>query len=104
MNRRAFLKLFVGTVAVATLPIPKFLLKEEKPVDTFSAYGQWRSTMIESGGVLTQKMIEDAAERAAMNCGRPDVMYMSKKNYKTFAKVFGYQVVYSDDEIFHVKC
>jgi hypothetical protein len=108
MNRRAFLKLFVGSVAVATIPIPRFLLpKKEKTlfVDNgtgFSRYGDTKSFNLE-GGVLTQDTIESAALAAAANHGTPDVMYMEQEDYVHFAKYFGYSVTYKDDEIIHVR-
>lgn len=111
MNRRAFLKLFVGTVAVATVPIPNFLLpkqysfKEFGPgrLNDFDSYGSSKAFTVDDGTttILTQEMIEEAMQKAAMNHGRPDVMYMSKQSYKTFAKVFGYKVVYVDDMVIH---
>lgn len=103
MNRRALLKLFIGSVAVATFPIPKFLIKEEKPIDN-SSYGNWNSTDFESSGVLTQEMIENAAIKSAENFGAAELIYISKKDYKTFARYFGYQVIYTDDDdIVHIK-
>jgi hypothetical protein len=88
MNRRAFLKLFIGTVAVATLPIPRFLLKEER--DT-----AWQGIPYEAPtGTLTMEMIEEASKIAVGNYGKPTVLYISPAKYKTFLKHFGCQVVY----------
>lgn len=107
MKRRAFLKLFVGSVAVATLPIPRFLIKKTEednisPVaGAFAAYGS--DANFTTSGTLTQEMIEDAAIQAALNHGRPDMIYMSRPAYKKFARYFGYKVVYIDDEILHVR-
>lgn len=89
MNRRAFLKLFVGTVAIVAIPIPHFLLPKE--VETPESHG----------GSLTMEMIEDASRRAMENYGKPDVMYMSKVNYKRYSKLFGYKVEYRGDKIVH---
>jgi hypothetical protein len=102
-SRRAFLKLFIGTVAVATLPIPKFLLPKEQPIFFGVDWAKGCEPVMfnDVGGVLTVEMIEEAAKRSAMNMGQPDMMYMSKKDYKTLGKYFGYKVVYKDDEIFH---
>lgn len=101
MNRRAFLKLIVMGVAVASIPIPNFLL----PKDTApEGAHHWNGTEWEPGSmVLTQKMIEDASRRALENYGRPDQIYMSKKTYKKYAKRLGWQVVYKNDEIMHVR-
>src|SRR5271165_989788 len=97
MNRRTFLKLFIGTVAVATVPIPNFLLPKEKkhwtedfkevPIYPPGAYSS-------EGSTLTQEMIEDAAARSAMNMGQPDMIFMSKSNYKKLGRYFGYKVIY----------
>lgn len=101
MNRRAFLKLFVGGVAVATIPIPKFLLpKEDTLTIKIPDTGPLYYNVYRGGGVtLTQEMIEEAAKRSAMNMGRPDMIIMGKREYKQVAKMFGYKVVYSGDEI-----
>jgi hypothetical protein len=94
MNRRAFLKLFVGSVAVATLPIPRFLLKEE-PDTALVAFAAWKGELYDaSSGVLTAEMIEEASRRAMENHGKPTVVYMSPARYNTFLKHFGYKVVY----------
>ncbi len=101
MNRRAFLKLFIGSVAVATIPIPKFLAPKQ---DLFKehGYGDWESRSFDlSGGVLTIEMIEEAALKSASNFGKPDQLFMSPKDYKSFAKYFGYKVIYKGDEIIH---
>lgn len=104
-SRRAFLKLFIGTVAVATLPIPKFLFPEEKYppifIDNGTGFEGYGANANFAGGTLTVEMIEEAAKRSAMNMGQPDMILMSKRNYKKVAKHFGYKVVYSDNEIFH---
>jgi hypothetical protein len=116
MNRRAFLQLFIGTVSIAAIPIPKFLLPKETTLLTGD--GIWTvppnvsafSTLVSgnaqgnfSSGVLTQEMIEEAVAVSAMNMGRPDVIYMSKKSHKQFAKLFGYKVIYRGDDIAHVR-
>lgn len=97
MNRRAFLKLFIGTVAVATLPIPRFLLKEERDTDLFKigdGVKPWESLEYDSsGGVLTMEMIEEAAKRAIENHGTPDRIYLSPARYKAFVR---WQVVYGN--------
>lgn len=107
MNRRAFLQLFVGTVAVATIPIPKFLLPKEEKVPIFMgidpAFGSESVVFSTEGGVLTQEMIEQAALRSAMEMGQPDRMYMSMKSYKKVAKIFGYKVIYRGDDIVHAR-
>lgn len=96
MNRRAFLKLFVGTAAVATIPIPKWLLPKEEAI-TFTIpdsgplyYNVYRS----AGVVLTQEMIEEAALKASQNMGAPDMMIMSEKAYNDVNSYFRYKVVY----------
>lgn len=96
MNRRAFLKLFVGTVAVATIPIPKFLLpKEESITFTIPDQGPLHYEVYRNcGGVLTQEMIEEAALKSAQNMGRPDMMIMSEKAYEDVHRFFSYKVVY----------
>lgn len=103
MNRRAFLKLFVGTVAVATIPIPKFLLPESKYpplfIDDGTGFLGYGADAGFGATTLTVEMIEEAAKRSAMNMGQPDFIMMSKRDYKKLAKGFGYKVVYSGDEI-----
>lgn len=105
MKRRAFLKLFIGGVAIAAIPIPNFLLpkQEEQGILPIAIGGTGYGTFDVSGGTLTQKMIEDAAMRSAQNMGKPDMLLMSKKDYKSLAKYFGYKVVYSGDDIVHVR-
>ena len=103
-SRRAFLKFFIGGIAVASCPIPKFLLPKEQSIfidDGTSFLSHGSTTFNSSGGVLTQEMIEEAAARSAMNMGQADVIYMSKGNYEALAKSFGFKVVYEDDEIIH---
>ena len=97
MNRRAFLKLFIGTVAIAAIPIPNFLLPKEELLNDF-----WKGeTVPSSEGVLTMEMIEEAAQRSIDNMGAPDKIYMSKKSYKKFGKLFGYKIEYRGDRIIH---
>lgn len=99
MKRRAFLKLFIGTVAIAAIPIPNFLLPKEKLVSDF-----WKGETVEPfSGSLTPELIEEASRRAIENHGKPDVMYVSKVNYKIYAKHFGYKVEYVGDEIVHTR-
>ena len=93
MNRRAFLKLFVGTVAVATLPIPKFLLKDERDT-AFENYGAWKGEAYNAqSGTLTIEMIEEASKRAMENMGKPDMIIMSERTFKRFLR---WQVVYEN--------
>jgi hypothetical protein len=104
-SRRAFLKFFIGGIAVASCPIPKFLLPKEPSIfpdkeSVFEGYGS-KVAFDTSGGILTQEMIENAALQAARNMGQPDRIYMSKKVYKAVAKQFGFKVVYEGDEIIH---
>lgn len=97
MNRRAFLKLFVGTVAIAAIPIPNFLLPKEELISDL-----WDGTHVKSSeGVLTMEMIEEASRRTIENYGAPQVIYISKARYKTFAKYFGYKVEYRGNNIVH---
>jgi hypothetical protein len=99
MNRRAFLKLFVGTVAVVAIPIPDFLLPKEPKLNE-----GWEGQAIDSSsGVLTQEMLEESMQRALDNYGKPDIIYMSKKQYKKFGKFFGYQITYRGNNINHVR-
>jgi hypothetical protein len=94
MNRRGFLKLFVGTVAVATVPIPNFLLpKREEPKPFFGVDTAYPGSMV-MGATLTQEMIEDAAMKSAENMGRPDMIIMEEVDFHRVMKYFGYQVVY----------
>lgn len=112
-DRRAFLQLLVGSVAVATIPIPQFLLP--KPVEagsgifTIPTGVKTLEISMEGGGgsgggsTLTQEMIEEAAMRAAADHGRPDFIMMSKRNYKKLGKMFGYKIIYRGDDIVHLK-
>ena len=107
-SRRAFLKLFIGGVAVAACPIPKFLLTQtqKNELDKLNrglSYGQFGgpAAFDATGSALTVEMIEEAVARSAMNMGQADRIYMSKKNYKAVAKQFGFRVVYDGDEIYH---
>jgi hypothetical protein len=95
MNRRAFLKLFIGTVAVATIPIPKFLAPKLYIDDgtAFEGYGSVSSVNLGSG-ILTQEMIEEAALKSVQNMGRPDKILMSEDSFIALNKYFGYKIVY----------
>lgn len=105
-SRRAFLKLFVGTVAVATLPLPRFLLNQSQKneldgLNRLLEYGTFggAKSFDARGSVLTVETIEEAAKRSAMNMDQPDRILMSKRDYKKLARHFGYKLVYSGDEI-----
>lgn len=99
MNRRAFLKLFAGGVAIVAIPIPKFLLPKEDTITiTIPDHGPeyyyqiYRSPV--GGGTLTPVMIEEAAMRSAQNMGKPDMIMMSEKAYDQVESYFRYKIVY----------
>lgn len=99
MKRRAFLKLFIGTVAVATLPIPKFMAPALYIDDGtgFSINEACKPGDLDVSGHLTAEMIEEAALKSMHNMGRPDRLIMSEEHYETHKKYFanlGYQIVY----------
>ena len=83
MKRRAFLQLLIGTAVVATIPVPKFLLKEESVAFTIPDHGPLHYTVY-GHSELTQEVIEDAAQKALDNFGRPDYILMDEEYYWVF--------------------
>ena len=99
-NRRAFLKFMIGTVALATIPIPRFLTPKPNlnDLNRLLEYGKFGgSTRYDAkGSTLTVEMIEHAAERSLANMGKPDMIMMSERDYKTLEKHYGFKIVYVD--------